>query len=47
MKDFSATKLNTKGQVYNASDLASGNLLHQDEKQNSVGSPLLDNIEVI
>ena len=47
MKDFSATKLNTQGQVYNASDLASGNLLHQDQKQNSVGVPTLPNIEVI
>jgi hypothetical protein len=47
MKDFSATKLNTQGQVYNASDLASCNLLHQDQKQNSVGVPALSNIEVI
>ena len=47
MKDLSATKLNTQGQVYNASDLASCNLLHQDEKQNSVGVPTLSNIEVI
>ena len=47
MKDLSATKLNTQGQVYNASDLASCNLLHQDQKQNSVGVPTLSNIEVI
>jgi hypothetical protein len=47
MKDFSAVKLTTQGQVYNASDLASGNLLHQDQKQNSVGVPALANIEVI
>jgi hypothetical protein len=47
MKDLSATKLSTQGQVYNASDLASCNLLHQDEKQNSVGVPTLNNIEVI
>ena len=47
MKDLSATKLNTSGQVYNASDLASCNLLHQDQKQNSVGVPTLHNIEVI
>jgi hypothetical protein len=46
-KDFSATKLNTKGQVYNASDLASGNLLYQDQKRNSIGSPVLNKIEVI
>ena len=47
MKDLSATKLNTQGQVYNASDLAGCNLLHQDQKQNSVGVPTLRNIEVI
>lgn len=46
-KDFSATKLNTKGQVYNASDLASGNLLHEDQKRSSIGSPVLNKIEVI
>lgn len=44
---LSATKLNTQGKVYNASDLASCNLLHQDQKQNSVGVPTLNNIEVI
>ena len=47
MKDFSATKLNSNGQIYNASDLASCNLLHKDQKQNSVGVPTLPNIEVI
>jgi len=47
IKDFSATKLSTQGQVYNASDLASCILLHQDQKQNSVGVPTLNNIEVI
>jgi hypothetical protein len=31
MKDLSATKLITKGQIFNASDLASGNLLNQSE----------------
>ncbi len=46
MKDFTSTKLVTKGQVYNASDLASANLLHQIEKQNNVGIPVLKNIEV-
>jgi len=44
---LSATKINTAGKIYNASDLASCNLLHQTEKQNSVGTPLLKNIEVI
>lgn len=44
---LSATKINTQGKIYNASDLASCNLLHQTEKQNSIGSPVLKNIEVI
>ncbi len=44
-KDFSATKLNTSGQVYNASDLTSCNLLHQDQKRNSIGTPALNKIE--
>ena len=46
MKDLTSTKLVTKGQIYNASDLASSNLLHQSERQNSVGVPVLNNIEV-
>ena len=44
---LSATKINTEGTIYNASDLASSNLLHQQEKLNSVGEPGLKNIEVI
>ncbi len=46
-KDFTATKLDTKGQIYNASDLASCNLLHEDQKRNSIGAPALNKIEVI
>ncbi len=46
MKDLTSTKLVTNGPIYNASDLASSNLLHQSEKQNSVGVPVLNNIEV-
>lgn len=44
---LTATKINTQGKIYNASDLASGNLLHQSEKLSSIGSPTLKNIEVI
>jgi Secretion system C-terminal sorting domain len=47
VNSLSAIKINTPGKIYNASDLASSNLLHQTEKQNSVGSPVLKNIEVI
>jgi len=47
INNFSATKINTQGKIYNASDLASCNLLHQTEKQNSIGTPILKNIEVI
>lgn len=42
-----ATKIITQGTIYNASDLASSNLLHQQQKINSIGEPNLKNIEVI
>ena len=44
---LSATKIITQGKIYNASDLASCNLLHQSEKLSSIGTPTLRNIEVI
>ena len=44
---LSATKLTTEGTIYNASDLASSNLLHQQQKLNTIGEPDLKNIEVI
>jgi hypothetical protein len=47
INNLSATKISTPGKIYNASDLASCNLLHQTEKQNSVGTPVLKNIEVL
>ncbi len=47
MKDLSATKVSTEGQVFNASDLASSNLLNEKDKQNSVGAPSLISSEVI
>ncbi len=45
MKDFSATKLNTKGQIFNASDLASCNLLKQGQAK--AGAATLPGLEVI
>lgn len=47
VKDLSSTKINTEGQVFNASDLASSNLLNEKEKQSSVGAPSLLSSEVI
>ncbi len=47
VKDLSSTKVSTDGEVFNASDLASSNLLNEKEKQNSVGSPSLISSEVI
>jgi type IX secretion system substrate protein len=44
---LSAIKLTTEGIIYNASDLASSNLLHQQQKINSINEPDLKNIEVI
>jgi hypothetical protein len=43
MKDLSANKINTKGQIFNASDLASGNLLGQAQAKSGTASlPQLD-----
>jgi hypothetical protein len=43
MKDFSATKINTKGQIFNASDLASSNLIGQAKAKSGTASlPQLD-----
>lgn len=47
VKDLSSTKVATEGQVFNASDLASSNLLNEKDKQNSVGAPSLISSEVI
>jgi hypothetical protein len=47
MKDLSATKLNTTGQIYNASDLANGNLLFASQLRNTVGAAPLVQREVI
>ena len=45
MKDLSATKLITKGQVFNASDLASSHLLKEGERK--TGAASLAELEVI
>ena len=43
MKDLSAVKINTKGEIFNASDLASGNLLGQAQAKSGTASlPQLD-----
>ncbi len=47
MKDLAATKINTTGQIFNASDLANGNLLYESQLRNSVGVAPLINREVI
>jgi hypothetical protein len=47
INNLSATKISTTGKIYNASDLASSNLLHSREKMSLVGEPNLKNIEVI
>ena len=47
MKDFSATKLVTTGQVYNSSDLANANLLFASQLRNTVGSAQLIQKETI
>jgi len=47
MKDLVATKLNTTGQVFNASDLASANLLFASQARNTVGAAPLVPLEVI
>jgi len=44
---LAATKMLTAGKVYNASDLASGNLLHQTERQNNTGAASLEATEVL
>ncbi len=47
INNLSAVKIVTPGKIYNASDLASCNLLHQQEKQNSLVEPVLKNPDVI
>jgi len=46
MKDLSATKLITSGQIFNASDLANGNLLFESQARKNVGSASLGQLTV-
>ncbi len=47
MKDLAATKLNTTGTVFNASDLANANLLFANQARNTVGVAKLPALDVI
>ncbi|MEP6596929.1 MAG: T9SS type A sorting domain-containing protein, partial [Ginsengibacter sp.] len=47
IKDLSASKINTAGQVFNASDLANSNLLFESQVRNEVGVPQLIDRETI
>lgn len=47
MKDLSAVKLITTGQVYNASDLANSNLLFASQARNTIGAAPLVQREII
>lgn len=47
VKDLNATKLETNGQIFNASDLANGNLLYETEARKSLGTATLIEREVI
>ncbi len=47
LKELNAVKINTTGKVYNASDLANGNLLYQNQLRNTVGVAELLQKEII
>lgn len=47
IKDLAATKINTTGQIFNASDLANSNLLYQNEIKNTLGAAKLGRPEII
>ena len=47
VKDLSAVKINTEGQVFNASDLANSNLLFENKLRNEVGTAQLSENEVV
>jgi hypothetical protein len=47
IKDLAVKKIEATGPIFNASDLASGNLLRENEKQNSVGTAQLRGFEVL
>ncbi|MEO7960995.1 MAG: T9SS type A sorting domain-containing protein [Ginsengibacter sp.] len=45
--DLTSKKVVTDGQIFNASDLASCNLLKETDKKNTLGTPALANLEAI
>lgn len=47
IKDLAASKINTTGQVFNASDLANSNLLFQDQLRNELGVAELPKDDII
>ena len=47
MKDLSATKLETTGPIFNASDLANANLLFSSQLKNTLGSAQLSKLETL
>lgn len=47
IKDLTSTKLNTTGQIFNASDLANGNLLFESQARTAIGAAPLIQREVI
>lgn len=47
IKDLSAQKINTSGQVFNSSDLANANLLYEDQLRNELGSANLTGQQAI
>jgi hypothetical protein len=47
IKELTAEKLNTQGQVFNASDLAGGNLLFESQAKNTLGAAPLVQRDVI
>lgn len=46
MKDLKAVKLDTKGQVFNASDLANANLLYQRKADNDLDAPIFSTNQI-
>ena len=47
MNDLKAEKLETKGQIFNASDLANANLLYQRKADNDLNSAIVSNDEIL
>ncbi|GAC1585521.1 MAG: hypothetical protein NVS3B19_03150 [Ginsengibacter sp.] len=47
MNDLKAIKLDTKGQIFNASDLANANLLYQRKADDDLNVPVVSNNEIL